>query len=265
MLSVVDKVVIVTGGSNGIGAEIVAQFLQAGAKYVAILDINKDAGISLENKLNKKHGERAKFIECDVTKDGDLKTAFDEVIVENGYIDLVVNNAGIGDERKYKSVIEINVTALVTSTLMSLELMRKDKGGRGGTIINISSIGALSLKCPTLFIYCATKAAVLQFTTAMGMKPYYDKTNVRMICVCFGITNTDIIPNLHSFDPEVTESIPKLVQSYCVAQSPEDAGKGVVEVYEKADSGSVWFIASSEPPKNITENIESAYGMMLGE
>ncbi|XP_045491348.1 15-hydroxyprostaglandin dehydrogenase [NAD(+)]-like [Colias croceus] len=264
-MSAVDKVVIVTGGSNGIGAEIVGQFLQGGAKYVAILDISEDAGRSLENKLNKKHGDkRAKFIKCDVTNDDELKAAFDEVIADNGYFDVVVNNAGIADETKYKKAIEINLTALVTSTLKSIELMRKDKGGRGGTIINISSIGALSLTCPTVFIYCSTKAAVLQFTTAMGMKPYYDKTNVRMITVCFGVTNTDILGSLQSFDPIVSESLPQLVQSYGI-QTPEEAGKGVVEVYEKGESASVWLIESSEPPRNITENIQTAYKTMLAK
>ena len=68
-------------------------------------------------------------------------------------------------------------TALVNGTLKAIELMRIDKGGRGGTVINVSSIAALVQRSPFLFVYAATKSAVLQFSNCIGVSPFCSLSN----------------------------------------------------------------------------------------
>ncbi|GBP95240.1 15-hydroxyprostaglandin dehydrogenase [Eumeta japonica] len=129
--------------------------------HVAILDVAKDAGVALEAELKDKYGDnKAKFIKCDVSNEEELLNAYNVVIESNGHVDVVINNAGILNDSKdiYKKALEVNVTALITSTLKALELMRKDKGGNGGAIINISSIAGL-MQTSLLPIYSAAKCS----------------------------------------------------------------------------------------------------------
>lgn len=113
--------------------------------------------------------------------------------------------------------------------------MRKDEGGNGGVVINVSSVAAVCA-VPDTPIYSATKAAVLKFTTAMGVSIwqshkninyiifveltkvnvlfyqsdlYYSRTGVRFLTVCFGATNTPLlsVEKMGSFDSEVEAGI----------------------------------------------------------
>ncbi|GBP95241.1 15-hydroxyprostaglandin dehydrogenase [Eumeta japonica] len=83
-----DKVVLVTGGAAGVGALTVKKFLEEGAKYVAFVDVSKEAGVALEAELKKKFGaDKVKFIECDVTDEEQLFNAYGTVVDDNGHVD----------------------------------------------------------------------------------------------------------------------------------------------------------------------------------
>ncbi|XP_034840402.1 15-hydroxyprostaglandin dehydrogenase [NAD(+)]-like [Maniola hyperantus] len=263
MFDLIDKVVLVTGAANGIGAAIVREFLKEGVKFVSILDIEEKSGDHLEKELAIKHGkDKVKFFKCDVTKDDELFAAFKKTIDQNGGLDVVVNNAGIANDEMYKKEIEINFTALVTSTLKALESMREDKGGKGGTIINVSSVSALALLSPAAFIYGATKAAVLHFNSSIGKEAYYSKTKVRTITTCLGATNTDMISEVRSFDEELARNM-KTIMKYDPLQTAEEAAKGVVEAYKRGGSGSTWLIWCKV--QDITDRVNKGYESMAGD
>ncbi|XP_068629701.1 15-hydroxyprostaglandin dehydrogenase [NAD(+)]-like [Battus philenor] len=251
-----DKVVLITGAATGIGARVVRLALDEGAKHVAVLDIAEEAGIALQNELNSKHGNnKASFIKCDVSNAEQLLAAFDKVKNKFGYIDVVVNNAGIlnDNHKMYVKQIDVNVTALVTSSLKAFELMRKDQGGKGGTIINIASVAAICV-VPVTPIYSATKAAVLKFTTAMGTDIYYSRTEVRFISICFGATDTALLSKekMGSFDTHVETVILNSLASL-KWQRPESAAQGVIDAYKKGTSGSVWVVAGDKPASDVTD------------
>ncbi|CAH2086742.1 unnamed protein product [Euphydryas editha] len=109
-MNVKNKVFLITGAATGIGAGITRALVKEGAKNVAALDVNVDAGEALQKELNEQHGaNKVLFIKCDVTQN--LDSAFDEVMKQFGYIDVVINNAGIMNDAPhiYEKEIAINV------------------------------------------------------------------------------------------------------------------------------------------------------------
>ncbi|XP_040554867.1 15-hydroxyprostaglandin dehydrogenase [NAD(+)] isoform X1 [Gallus gallus] len=138
------KVALVTGGAQGIGRAFVQALLGKGAK-VALLDRNPEAGQQSKAALDEQfEAQRTVFIQCDVTDTEQLKGAFKKVIEHFGRLDIVVNNAGVNNEKDWESTIQINLTSVIRGTYLGLEYMRKGNGGDGGVIINISSLAGSS-------------------------------------------------------------------------------------------------------------------------
>ncbi|XP_045491564.1 15-hydroxyprostaglandin dehydrogenase [NAD(+)]-like [Colias croceus] len=258
-----DKVVFLTGGAIGIGAVAAKLFLEEGVKHIGITDIDVNAGKQLEQELNSKYPGRVSFIKCDVTNDEELFAAYDQILKQFGYIDLVINNAGVMNDspKMYKKSIEVNVTALVTSTLKAWEFMRKDKSGRGGTIVNVASISSM-MQDSFLPIYFATKSAVLQFSNCIGDQKNYEKTGVKVIAISYGATDTSLLSKqkLHSFSdlyPDMDEIISKFP-----CQSVEAAAKGLIETCKRGESGSSWLVINGKGAEDITPIIKKAYSIL---
>lgn len=260
------KIVLITGAASGIGEGVVRLILERGVKHVAILDVAEDSGRALENELNTKYGPNSvKFYKCDVTDEELFLELFDTVKNEQGYLDVVINNAAIMNDsyKSYKKQIDINVTALVTGTLKAIEIMGKQNGGKGGTVLNISSVAAL---CQShLFpIYFGTKSAVLQFSNCIGLEEHYAKSGVRVLSICFGATDTPLLSGtkLGSFDEEIDGTCVEAIQNNYPIQKMESAAKGLVEAYEHTKSGDTWIITTNKPAKNITDTVKKAYELL---
>ncbi|XP_023945707.2 15-hydroxyprostaglandin dehydrogenase [NAD(+)] [Bicyclus anynana] len=263
MFDVKDKVFLVTGAASGIGAGVVRALLDRGAKNVAVLDVNINAGEALIKELNAKHGEKkAIFIKCDVATN-DVDTAFDETFKQFGYIDCVINNAGLMNDHPdiYEKQMLVNVSGLIIGSMKAYNAMRKDKDGRGGTIINISSIVAL-IQTPLLPIYSATKSAVLQFSNCLGMNVHYSRSDVRVIAVCFGITDTNLIKGRIGCIDEETEERMMIAIKKFPAQCIDSAVTGLLAAYEKGDSGSTWLVTTDRPAEEITDNVKKAFDIL---
>ncbi|XP_049866995.1 15-hydroxyprostaglandin dehydrogenase [NAD(+)]-like [Pectinophora gossypiella] len=259
-----NKVVIITGAASGIGEKVVRCLLQEDVKHISVLDVNEKAGVALQNELNSKYGaNKIKFYKCDVTKDDQLFGAFASVKDDQGYLDVLINNAGIMNDSLpvYKKEIEINVTALVSGTLKALEIMRKDGGGRGGTVINISSVAGLT-KMPMMPIYWATKAAVLQFSNCIGHDDYHARTGVRLLSICFGATETALLTKLATFDKQMNDVLEQTCRKYPV-QSAESAARGLIDAYKNGVSGSIWLVNNNKPALDISDRYNKFYDDMM--
>ncbi|GBP31504.1 15-hydroxyprostaglandin dehydrogenase [Eumeta japonica] len=261
-----EKVFFITGGATGIGALAVKSFLEQGAKCIVFSDVAQDAGVALEAELREKYGpDKAKFIKCDVTNEEELLSTYDTVVKDNGYVDVVINNAGIMNDSPsvYKKQIDVNVTALVTSTLKAIELMRKDKGGKGGTVINISSIAGI-VQAPFLPIYFGTKSFVLQFSNCIGMEPHYSRTGVRVIAVCFGPTDTALLTRAKfgGFDEATDADVAAACHDNSTFQKPEAAVAGVVEAFKRGASGSTWLADNDQPPVDISDDVNEGFSIL---
>jgi 3alpha(or 20beta)-hydroxysteroid dehydrogenase len=165
MFSVADKVVIITGGARGIGAELARHLVKQGAK-LALLDIRDQSEIGTQTG--------ALTINCDVREADQVMAALDQIEDQLGPIDGLINNAGVysGDETReeFVRVFETNVWGMA--------LCSNKVGARmaaGGSIVSIGShICEHHASTEDLMIYVASKAAMLNInrclTIALGAK-----------------------------------------------------------------------------------------------
>ncbi|XP_061704582.1 15-hydroxyprostaglandin dehydrogenase [NAD(+)]-like [Cydia pomonella] len=240
--------VVVTGGASGIGFAIADAFLQHGAHRVILLDLNTQQADQATTSLNAKHGNKAKYIQCDVTKDLDKVT---KVILDTyKTVDVLVNSAGIVNERNPRKVIEINLTAVIEWSLKYLEIMRIDRGGKGGTIINMSSIYGFMVD-PYLTAYKASKFGVLGFTKSKGHVYNFNKTGVRIFAICPGITSTNLVTDYKTWETEENQEDFVAMFDGMPWQDANRVGQGAADVFQKADSGTAWLIQGREPISEV--------------
>ncbi|CAG8801487.1 10794_t:CDS:2, partial [Racocetra persica] len=138
-MQIKDKIIIVTGGSNGIGAALVRRLIREGAKVI-IGDIDEKSGQELVTELNKINKGNTVFVFCDVTNVEHLRRLFDTAQNKFGGVDIVCNNSGIiqADEfydqtDRWMKTIDINLNAVIKGTQLGIQFLKK-RGG--GVIIN---------------------------------------------------------------------------------------------------------------------------------
>ncbi len=214
-----NKVVLITGGTSGIGKACVKLLLEKNAK-VAVIGNNKEKGMSLEKKLCN-HDGTCTFYKCDVSKECEIKSTLDKVIEDYGKIDILVNNAGIyppfsplpeTEINDWIKVYDTNIYGLVLMTKHALPFLIKSKG----VILNTASVaGVESFTSGQGYAYAASKSAVIKFTKMIAK--IYAK-DVRINCICPGIVDTPLYLNLNK--EKMIERIP----SKKIAK-PEDLAK----------------------------------------
>ena len=171
-----NKVALITGGSQGLGAEIVRCFLQEGAT-VYIGDIRKKPASE-----NNEPGDTAHFLQLNVTSEESWKSALNEIRSECGHLDILVNNAGINiredienmSEESLDAMLAVNVKGPFFGIKHSIPLLRESGGG---VILNMASICGLIGHRYTNEAYTATKGALTLLTKAIASR--YAKDNIR--------------------------------------------------------------------------------------
>lgn len=181
-----------TGGAQGIGRAVVQSLLRSSAK-VTVVDLNKTCGEECQAHLDAEFGEgNCTFIQCDVSDGDSLKGAFQRTVDEFGRLDIVINNAGINNEKNWEKTIQVNLTSVIKGTYLALEHMSKEYGNEGGTIINVSSMAAF-LHSPHQPVYTATKHGVIGFTRAMADASTEGNYGVRINVLCPAFVDTPLL------------------------------------------------------------------------
>lgn len=223
------KTAIVTGGSVGIGAGIVERLHEAGANIV-IADINQEAASTLANQLNAQRSNSVVAVAADISKPSDIdavvKTAHDRF---NG-IDILVNNAGIFpfaliadlNEVTFDKIIAVNLRGLYLLTQHVVAVMREQ--GRGGKIVNITSIDAIHPSMAGLAAYDASKHAVWGFTKNIALE--LAKDNIQVNAVAPGGINTPGVAAMSGGSVD-TEAFAKSVPLGRMGE-PDDIAKAVI-------------------------------------
>lgn len=184
-------VVVVTGGSRGIGLAIAIRFAKSGQR-VALVARDATQLSAAAERVRESTGQLAIAIACDITDPAAAQTIEGRLGEHDCYLDILVNNAGAGvggkfilrDAAAIENVIDVNVQALTRLTRIVLpEMLARGRGG----IINVSSLGGL-MPGPYQAVYYASKAYVISFTRALAHET--SGRGVRVSCVLPGPVKT---------------------------------------------------------------------------
>jgi NAD(P)-dependent dehydrogenase (short-subunit alcohol dehydrogenase family) len=204
-----DKVVVITGASQGIGAASAQVFADAGARVV-LLARSASAIAALAARI----GRGALALPCDVSDAGAVQTALGRAAVECGGLDVLIGNAGTidpiariadADVTAWSQAVDVNLKGVFYGMQAAIPLMR----GRGGTIITVSS-GAAHSPLEGWSAYCAAKAGAAMLTRAahleeggnglriMGLSPGTVATNMQVRIKASGVNPVSALdPSVH--------------------------------------------------------------------
>jgi NAD(P)-dependent dehydrogenase (short-subunit alcohol dehydrogenase family) len=164
------KIALITGAASGIGAATAALFAAEGAGGLVLTDLRPAALAPVATPL----GERAMALAHDVTREEDWRRVVDETVVRFGRLDVLVNCAGIalpGDIEQttledWRATQAVNSDGVFLGCREAVRVMKE--GGRGGAIVNISSVAGM-IGDPKLAAYCASKGAARLLTKSVAL------------------------------------------------------------------------------------------------
>lgn len=220
------KVVLVTGGADGVGAACARLFAGEGAQVV-IGDIQADKGQPLADALG------GMFLHLDVSDDGAWARAIDDLKHEHGALHVLVNNAGISlpasveeaDFAHWRTVQSVNADGVFLGCHHAIPLMR-DSGG--GTIVNVSS--ALGLRTNgQMPAYSASKAAVRMLTKSVALYCAEQGYDIRCNTVYPGSVRTPMIEKLSRDSGDYDAAMARRIAAHPIGfiAEPEDIAKAI--------------------------------------
>lgn len=208
--SIVNKVVVVTGGSKGIGAQIVKTLANENYKVILNYNNSKEQAEKIQQELLEQ-GKEIEIIKSDVSKREETEKLIQFAINKFNKIDVLINNAGISQEglftdvteEEWQKIINTNLNSVFYCNQQALKYMIQEQQG---CIINISSIwGETGASCEVA--YSTTKAAINGMTKALAKE--VGPSNIRVNAIAPGIIDTDMNRNLTNEELEqIKEQIP---------------------------------------------------------
>lgn len=180
------QVVLVTGGTKGLGRDIATGFLEAGAEVVV-------CGRNAPDDLPSSGERTATFVPADVRDWESVGTLVDTTVAQHGRLDVVINNAGgsppvdsaTASPRFSAAIIGLNLTAPLMVSQRANQVMQAQESG--GTIVNITSLSAFR-PSPGTAAYGAAKAGLVNLTESLAVE---FAPKVRLNCVSAGALETD--------------------------------------------------------------------------
>lgn len=226
-----DQVVVVTGAARGIGFVTAQMAASEGAKVV-VCDLEKAAVDAAVRKI----GGRARGVHGDVSNLKQVKQNVEDVMQAHGRIDVLVNNAAINSYHTPEALPEdvwrreVDVCLAGTFFWSQAAAVASMIPARKGVIVNLGS-GAALAAIPRNAAYVAAKHGVIGLTKALAVD--WGQFNIRVNCVCPGLTFTDLSKSIASQNPEMMRQREERIPLRRGAQ-PEDIAHAIL------------FLASSE-------------------
>lgn len=229
-----NQIVLITGGTRGIGEAIVKEFAKQGYNIVINYVKSTEKAKKLKEELEKTYNVKVLTIRANLSNESEIKRLVDESINKFGRIDVLVNNAGIVIDKEFedrtvedfRKTLEINLIApFLLTKLIGKEMLKQ----KNGSIINISSTNGIDTYYPTSVDYDASKSALINLTynSAVQFSPY-----VRVNCIAPGWVNTEMNKELpEDFIKDETDKI--LLKRFA---EPEEIAKVVTFLASKEAS-----------------------------
>ena len=199
------KVAIITGGNSGMGASTVELFVKEGARVV-IAARGEEAGQALAQRL----GENAIFYRTDVSVEADVKALVDTAIAKWGRVDVLFNNAGIGQSyvlaeeftmEEFDTLFKANLASCFLGIKYAVPIMKQQGGG---SIINNGSVSGVTVEGSGP-LYSGTKAAVIHITKVWAVE--LAEHGIRVNCISPGAIVTPIFWGDHQTQSDEENSL----------------------------------------------------------
>ena len=202
------KVLVVTGSSRGIGAEICRRAASEGSKVCINYSRSGDEADAVVAQI-REQGGIAIAVEADVSKENEIIAMFERVDLELGPVTGLVNNAGINgggtrvdeiDADISRQLFEVNILGPFLCAKHAIKRMARRHGGEGGVIVNVSSAASRHGGPFTYVDYAASKAAIDTFT--IGLAKEQADQGIRVNCLRPGLTMTEITTDYAEQHPQ---------------------------------------------------------------
>ena len=224
-----DRIAVVTGAGGGLGVAFAEAMAEAGAD-VALLDINQ-AGLQETARKIEELGRKSLTLRCDIADEAAVAAAFDLVLTTFGRIDILINNAGMGDPEPlpvhqyptaaWNRMLSVNLTGQFYCARAVLKHMVV--AGRG-KIINVASMWGLAGPSSVFPLtgYAATKGAMVNLTREMALQ--YAALGINVNAICPGFFRTNLGP---FDDPAFMKAITDFTPMGRVAAASEIKGTAI--------------------------------------
>ena len=207
------RVMLVTGGSRGIGASI-ATLAGAAGYAVAVNYLSSARAAEAVVASIEARGGKAVALQADVGDDAQVKRLFAEIDAKLGRIDVLVNNAGILGNRRVDEMDEEALTAIFRANVFSMyycarEAVRRmstKHGGKGGVIVNLSSVASRLGGLAGGSHYAATKGAIDTFSLALAKEVGLE--GIRVNAIRPGLIETNIHDIHGGINPALASTVP---------------------------------------------------------
>jgi NAD(P)-dependent dehydrogenase (short-subunit alcohol dehydrogenase family) len=218
-LQLKDKVVLITGGTSGIGLAATKRFLEEGAK-VMMCALSKERGQEALNGLSH-YKDKIDFTSIDVAVVDDCEKAVAQTVKRFGRVDILLNSAGVYrvhdiedvDEDTYDWMMNTNLKGTFFMCKYAVSQLRKQKSG--GAIINISSdAGIMGNDLST--VYCGTKGGVEIMSKALALDVAPEQ--IRVNCIAPGDINTPMLDKDLAREKDPAAYLKKLVEPYPIGR-----------------------------------------------
>ncbi|MFT4089822.1 MAG: SDR family oxidoreductase [Asticcacaulis sp.] len=218
-----DKIILITGASSGIGEAIARELGREGAKV--LLGARRRERIEALAAEIRDAGGAAEAQALDVTDLGSMTVFAETAMKKWGRIDVLINNAGVmplsplvaGKHDEWERMVDVNIKGVLWGIGAVLPVMQAQGSGQ---IINIGSIGALQV-VPTAAVYCATKFAVRAISDGLRQ----ESANIRVTCVNPGVVESELAATITHAETKA------VIDAYrAIALQPSDIARAVRQV-----------------------------------
>lgn len=207
-----NKVVLITGGAQGIGKAIALELGKQGYDIVINYLTSKEEAHALKDMIIDNYGVRCMVIQCDVSKEDEVNQMISSIELELGGVDILINNAAVDlsnlfhlkNAEEFRKTLDVNVVGAFNCSKRVYRHMLDQEYGR---IINISSTNGINTYYPMCIDYDASKAALISMThnLAFEFAPY-----VNVNCIAPGFIGTE--NELDGYDEEfLKEEVEKIM------------------------------------------------------
>lgn len=192
--NIVSKVIVVTGGSRGIGAEIVKLLAKSGHNVILNYNKSEECAQNVEKELTKQW-KAVDIFKADISKSEEAKKLIQFALNKYGRIDVLINNAGISQSKLFTDITDEDWQNMIANNLSSAFYCSREAAknmihNKKGLIINISSIWGLTGASMEVH-YSTAKAGMIGLTKALAKE--IGPSNIRVNAIAPGIIDTDMV------------------------------------------------------------------------